>query len=166
MDRQRHRHRIRPVGIVLEENRVLLVLHKHQVREEFWLMPPGGGLLEGEDVLRAAVREVREETGLLTRPLRIVYLREFIEDERGYHNLEVYVLLERTGGELARGTDPEETIQYIQEVGFYSQEDLLSCGLTVHPGYLLEGFWKNVADNFPPDALYLGKQNVNEEKRD
>jgi len=165
MDSKGHRHRIRCVGLVVEQGKILMVLHKHQTRERFWLMPPGGGLVEGEDILSCAVREVREETGLTVRPSRVVYIREFLEDERGYHNLEVYVLMERTGGTLICGRDPEETVQYIQNTGFYSREELRDSGITIHPAILLDRFWKDYADNFPADALYLGKQNVTEEER-
>ncbi|QRN84687.1 NUDIX hydrolase [Clostridia bacterium] len=160
-----HKHRIRCVGIVMEKDSILMVLHKHQSKEEYWLMPPGGGLVEGESVLAGAVREVFEETGLRTTPERIIYIRQFVEDERNYHNLEIYVLLRKTGGELVTGYDPEEETQYIQDAGFYTKEQLANSNLTIHPAWLLDRFWTDRDSDFPASSLYQGMVNVEEERR-
>lgn len=160
-----HTHRIRCVGILPENGRVLMVLHKHLVRDAWWLMPPGGGLQEDETVYDGAVREVFEETGIRTEAERIIYVRQFIEDERNYHNLEVYVLLRRIGGVLRTGLDPEERTQYIQDVGFYNRRELKDSGLTVHPAALLDRFWQDAKDGFPVHALYLGMTRLEEETR-
>ncbi len=160
-----HKHRIRCVGIVLQDDKILMVLHKHLKEEKYWLMPPGGGLLEGETLYEGAVREVFEETRLETEPVRIIYVRQFLEDERNYQNLEVYVLLRRLGGVLKRGTDPEETVQYIQSAGFYNRQELEDSQLTIHPAILLDQFWQDARDEFPVDRLYLGMTTIEEEKR-
>lgn len=160
-----HKHRIRCVGIVLEKESILMVLHKHQTKEDYWLMPPGGGLMEGESVLSGAVREVFEETGLQTKPERIIYVRQFVEDERNYHNLEIYVLLQKVGGELKKGYDPEEETQYIQDAGFYTKRELINSKITIHPAWLLDRFWEDRMSGFPAENLYQGMVNVEEERR-
>ncbi len=52
-------------GYVCEEGKVLLLHHR---KLKMWL-PPGGHVERGEDPLRALVREVHEETGLLVEPV-------------------------------------------------------------------------------------------------
>ncbi len=156
--------RIRCVGLLAEDGKILLVRHRHVSRDISWLMPPGGALAGTETVLEAAVREVREETGLWTRPRKIAYLRQFLDGERGYHNLEIYVWVERTGGQLRVGRDPEEAVQYICDAGFFSRKDLEETPLTVHPAILRrERFWADLAAGFSPGPTYLGISSVEEE---
>lgn len=53
--------------IVDEENRVLLC---HRCDYDLWNLP-GGGVEKGESPWAALIREVREETGLETNPVRL-----------------------------------------------------------------------------------------------
>jgi 8-oxo-dGTP pyrophosphatase MutT (NUDIX family) len=71
-------HHVRVV--VIWQGQLLLVQH-HDPRDgkTFW-MPPGGGSYPGETPEQAAVREVREETGLDVRVLRSAH----VPAERGY----------------------------------------------------------------------------------
>ena len=54
-------------SIIIEDDRVLLVKRAHPPIQGQWSIP--GGVLEvGELVREAAVREAREETGLIVEP--------------------------------------------------------------------------------------------------
>ncbi|MDQ3328699.1 MAG: NUDIX domain-containing protein [Chloroflexota bacterium] len=53
--------------LLISEERVLLVQHSY---EPLWYLP-GGGLKRGERFVDAAVREVREETAVTVRDLRL-----------------------------------------------------------------------------------------------
>jgi len=54
-------------AIIIEDSRVVLVKRAHPPLEGKWSIP--GGVLEvGELVREAAVREAREETGLIVEP--------------------------------------------------------------------------------------------------
>ena len=54
-------------SIIIEDDRVLLVKRAHPPIQGQWSIP--GGVLEvGEMVREAAVREAREETGLIVEP--------------------------------------------------------------------------------------------------
>ncbi len=85
------------VGIVLwRQGRVALVRRGKPPRQGQWSLP-GGAQKLGETVLEAAVREVREETGLALVDPRIVDVVDLVErDAEGrvrYH----YTLVEVTG---------------------------------------------------------------------
>ena len=57
-------------AIIIEDSRVLLVKRAHPPLQAQWSIP--GGVLEvGELVREAAIREAREETGLIVEPGRL-----------------------------------------------------------------------------------------------
>jgi 8-oxo-dGTP diphosphatase len=66
---------------------------------------PGGFLELGETTEQAVIREVQEETGLVTRVLHLVGVySDPARDPRG-HAVTVAYALERTGGELRAASD-------------------------------------------------------------
>ena len=65
--------RISSGGIVVHKGKVLLVHHYQNDGFDFWVMP-GGGIEGDEGILRAAEREVWEETNLKVRAERIAYV--------------------------------------------------------------------------------------------
>jgi 8-oxo-dGTP diphosphatase len=107
------------VGAVIIENaRVLLVKRAHPPLEAQWSIP--GGVLEvGEMVREAAVREVREETGLIVEPgdLLGVYDRVLRNAEQRvqYHYVLIDFLCRPAGGELQAADDATEVRWYTCE---------------------------------------------------
>jgi ADP-ribose pyrophosphatase YjhB (NUDIX family) len=100
------------VGAVIIENaRVLLVKRAHPPLEAQWSIP--GGVLEvGEMVREAAIREVREETGLIVEAgdLLGVYDRVLRNAEQRvqYHYVLIDFLCRPAGGELQAADDATE----------------------------------------------------------
>lgn len=107
------------VGAVIIENaRVLLVKRAHPPLAAQWSIP--GGVLEvGEMVRGAAIREVREETGLIVEPgdLLGVYDRVLRNAEQRvqYHYVLIDFLCRPAGGELQAADDATEVRWYTCE---------------------------------------------------
>ena len=83
-------------SVVLEGDRILLVRRLNEPGRGKYSVP-GGHLKLGESIYDAAVRELREETGLDSRPLGIINIDEYVEYESGvirFHYVLIDVLLE------------------------------------------------------------------------
>jgi ADP-ribose pyrophosphatase YjhB (NUDIX family) len=98
-------------AIVIEDDRVLLVKRAHPPLQAQWSIP--GGVLEvGELVREAAVREAREETGLVVEPGELlgVYDRVLrnLEQRVQYHYVLIDFLCRRVAGELQAADDATE----------------------------------------------------------
>jgi len=95
-------------AIIIEGDRVLLVKRAHPPIQGQWSIP--GGVLEvGEMVRDAAVREAREETGLVVEPGELlgVYDRILRDPEQRvqYHYVLIDFLCRPVGGELLAASD-------------------------------------------------------------
>lgn len=105
-------------SIIIEDDRVLLVKRAHPPIQGQWSIP--GGVLEvGELVREAAVREAREETGLIVEPgdLLGVYDRILHNHEKRvqYHYVLIDFLCRRVGGELLAASDAAEVRWFTRE---------------------------------------------------
>ena len=112
-------------AIIIEGERVMLVKRAHPPIQGQWSIP--GGVLEvGEMVREAAVREAREETGLVVEvgELLGVYDRIIRGSDRRvqYHYLLVDFLCRRVGGELQAASDAAE-------VGWFTRVELPALNL-------------------------------------
>jgi ADP-ribose pyrophosphatase YjhB (NUDIX family) len=107
-------------AVIVESSRVLLVKRAHPPLQAQWSIP--GGVLEvGEFVREAAIREAREETGLLVEPGELlgVYDRilRHLDERVQYHYVLIDFLCHKVGGELQAGDDATE-------VRWFSREEL------------------------------------------
>lgn len=105
-------------AIIIEDARVLLVKRAHPPLQAQWSIP--GGVLEvGELVREAAIREAREETGLIVEPgdLLGVYDRVLRNAEQRvqYHYVLIDFLCRRAGGELQAADDAAEVRWFTRE---------------------------------------------------
>ena len=105
-------------AIIIEGDRVLLVKRAHPPIQGQWSIP--GGVLEvGEMVREAAVRESREETGLLVKPGELlgVYDRILRDPEQRvqYHYVLIDFLCRVVGGELLAASDAAEVRWFRRE---------------------------------------------------
>jgi 8-oxo-dGTP diphosphatase len=107
-------------AIIIENGRVVLVKRAHPPLQAEWSIP--GGVLEvGELVREAAIREAREETGLIveTRELLGVYERILRNPEERvqYHYVLIDFLCHWVAGDLAAASDASE-------VGWFTRDEL------------------------------------------
>jgi 8-oxo-dGTP diphosphatase len=105
-------------AIIIEGDRVVLVKRAHPPIQGQWSIP--GGVLEvGEMVREAAVREAREETGLMVEPGELlgVYDRILRDPEQRvqYHYVLIDFLCRPVGGELLAASDAAEVRWFRRE---------------------------------------------------
>jgi 8-oxo-dGTP diphosphatase len=105
-------------AIIIEGDRIVLVKRAHPPIQGHWSIP--GGVLEvGEMVREAAVREAREETGLIVEPgdLLGVYDRILRDTEQRvqYHYVLIDFLCRPIGGELLAASDAAEVRWFTRE---------------------------------------------------
>ena len=112
------------VGAVIVERdyagreRVLLVKRAHPPLQAQWSIP--GGVLEvGELVREAAIREAREETGLVIEPGELLGVFDRIlrdaEKQVQYHYVLIDFLCRRVSGELLAASDAAEVRWFMRE---------------------------------------------------
>lgn len=98
-------------AIIIEDSRVLLVKRAHPPLQAEWSIP--GGVLEvGELVREAAIREAREETGLVVEPSELLGVYDRVLRDPGhrvqYHYVLIDFLCRRVAGDLFAATDAAE----------------------------------------------------------
>ena len=145
------------VGVVVERDGVLLLVrHKKPDRESYWVLP-GGRLEPGETIPKCAERELLEETGLRGRFTGVLYVSEFLTENR--HTVDVTARVEVNSCEEARlGSDPEEdsgSEPTLQELHWVTLEEL--GGITMLPGFIRDRIVEDVVRNWQQGEVYLGK---------
>ncbi|TLZ40551.1 MAG: NUDIX hydrolase [Methanobacteriota archaeon] len=97
-------------GLVLVDRKLVAVLRGN---EPFRGMPalPGGFVELGERTVDAVVREVREETGLETKVVRLVGVFSGPERDPRGHVISIAYALEPVGGHLRAGSDAAKIVQ-------------------------------------------------------
>ncbi|MEJ0063394.1 MAG: NUDIX hydrolase [Alphaproteobacteria bacterium] len=99
------------VAVVWREGKFLLTLRGNPPYEGIWGLP-GGAIRLGETAFEAAVREVREETGILCRPYASFTTVDVIGPEGSpapdHHFLLAAIAADWISGEIVPGDDARE----------------------------------------------------------
>ena len=125
------RLRIRVCGLLFDDEQLLLVNHHGLNTGDFWA-PPGGGIEYGEPIDLALTREFVEETGLSIAVHQFAFGCELIREP--LHAIELFFWVQRTGGHLIPGHDPE--VQIISGSRFFHPGDLQTMDTATLHGIL------------------------------
>jgi ADP-ribose pyrophosphatase YjhB (NUDIX family) len=107
-------NRPRACAAILNDDKILMVCHQTPSRT-YWTFP-GGAVEAGETFEQAAVREVKEETGLKVKVVRLLF------EEKYEFGISYCFLAELTGD------DAELTLKYLpEEKSVFSGTTLLSA---------------------------------------
>jgi ADP-ribose pyrophosphatase YjhB (NUDIX family) len=106
-----HYHESKPCAgaLIVRDRRVLLVRRAIEPFKDYWDIP-GGFLEPGEHPLDGMLREVREETGLDVRVIKLfgVYMDHYDNNGREIFTLNHYYVVEPTGGTPRAADDASE----------------------------------------------------------
>ena len=122
--------RVRYQGLIIKDDRVLLICHtRHSDGASYWVIP-GGGIEPGESEEECVIREMKEETNLDVIVDRLLIERNTIPGD-AYLIHKTY-LCRIVGGEPAPGyePEPEAAAHYsISAVGWFDLRDESDWGI-------------------------------------
>ncbi|WP_312648484.1 NUDIX hydrolase [Aminipila sp.] len=126
--------------VIFDDEKKILMVRQHHEDKDIWMVP-GGAIEENEDARQAAVREVKEETGLDVEIEKMIWHVEEVSETRGQRFVNFF-LAKVCGGALELGYDPElfGQEQVMKEVKFVSKEELKELN-NVYPDYLRGELW-------------------------
>jgi 8-oxo-dGTP diphosphatase len=93
------RHRVG--GIIIKDNKILLI-HRYKIERGEYYIFPGGGVEENENLEQACIRELKEETNLDVS-VGDFYAEYFAKDYPNGGQMEHYYLIKEFKGELKLG---------------------------------------------------------------
>lgn len=132
-------------GLILHENRLLLVNAWPGHQSDLWCAP-GGGAEPGQSLPDNLVREVHEETGLTVSVGDPVLVNEFHDPASGFHQVDVYFRCVIAGGDLSDDwADPEGIVNRRR---FVTRDEIR--GLRVKPDSLAAVAWGEAGISYDP----------------
>lgn len=131
-----HQLRIRVNGILIQDDKVLMLRHLMGGGKEFWSVP-GGGMQYGSNAEDNLKREFEEETGLEIQINRFLFVHEFLREP--LHAIEMFFEVSYISGKINLGTDPEldQDKQILTEIRWMSLSEIHSLS----PESVHQIFW-------------------------
>lgn len=116
-------------GVVLDRrSRVLLIRRAIEPYKGYWALPAGYQEID-ETPQETVSREVKEETGIIVEPVRLIDLIFIPDDSRKPANLSIHLCIP-VGGELCPADDAEDAAWFAmtdlpEDMGFHNRERIL-----------------------------------------
>lgn len=108
--------RLTSAVLVEQDGKYLLCRRNKAAGFGKWIIP-GGGVDFGETIQQAAVREIKEETGLDVELLKFIGAKEVIYTPHEYHSIIFFHTGKVTGGNLSPSDDASEA-------GFFTLDEI------------------------------------------
>lgn len=123
-------------GVILQDNRLLLVNAWADPARDLWCAP-GGGVERGQSLPDNLAREVHEETGLTVSVGAPCLVNEFHDPGGSFHQVEIFFRCKITAGTLDPAwRDPDGVVT---RRGFFTQGEV--AGLRLKPSSLAQIAW-------------------------
>lgn len=145
-------YRIAASAMVLHENKLLLVRYKNG--DSSFLVGPGGGVKGNEDLKQALVREVKEETGFIVQPDKMLFVEDLLTQR--YRMIKFWFLCVIIDGQLEQTKDAKD--EGIIEVNWFCKDDLQNE--IVYPSIITTIDWSTLS-NYNWQTQYLGLKKAN-----
>jgi 8-oxo-dGTP pyrophosphatase MutT (NUDIX family) len=139
------RHRIAAGGLTFENDTVLLVRYADG-QGGTYLVGPGGGLEDDENVIQTIIRETLEETNVTVQPRRVVIIEDMVFSH--VKMCKVWMTCEVVGGHIRRTEGAER--EGIVEAGWFTRAQL--AGEVVFPPPLMACDWDELRSEDWPVA--------------
>lgn len=140
--------RIRAAGILVKDEKILLVRHEKNGKS-YWLLP-GGGVDFGESVAEALIREFKEEVGLDIRVGPMVMVHDSIPPNKHRQVLNIYFMVSAEKFDLKVTPDA-----VLRDAAFYPLAEFPK--MPVNPDVKAEVL-EGLKTNWAQGCLYLGNQ--------
>lgn len=121
------RPRMRVAGILIEDNKILLIQH-HKNNKKYWLIP-GGGNDWGETTKEALIREYKEETNMDIEVDEFLFFSETISPDKKRHVLNLFYKIYRNNKDDSIIKLGEEAV--LTDLKFVTKEELET--MTIYP---------------------------------
>ncbi|MDE1761602.1 MAG: NUDIX hydrolase [Candidatus Micrarchaeota archaeon] len=125
---EQHVVRAGAAAVIEDGSGRVLIGRRGKYPKGIWVFP-GGGIEYGERSEEALVREIREETGLVIKPTRLITVFEMIVPRINVHRIIFFYMARKVGGEVKATSDIDQ-IKWLTPKEIAELEDL---GDTVMP---------------------------------
>jgi len=137
--------------IVFHNRKILLVRNKN---ENFWYPPGGEWNYENENILQAAAREVKEETGLNVKITKLLYLQEFHATPEIIFFETFWLAKPLRGWNLNKEHIDSDLSGKVADAKLFSEKEINH--LKVFPQKLKNDFWKKIKELERAEDPFIG----------